>query len=215
MKRLLAVFAVLLAANLVWAQNDKAKQILDEVSAKTKTFKSMSADFVFTMDNDEMEIHEKNEGTIHVKGQKYVVKLPKLGVEVYSDGETIWNYMKDGNQVTISNLEDAESELMDPSSIFSIYERGFKSEFVAEMNEGGKTVYKINLFPDSEEYQVTKIEVSIDKATLLLSSATLHATDDNTYSILVKKMEPNKDFSDSEFVFDKSKYGDVEVIDFR
>lgn len=210
------VFAVVLAANLTWAQSDtKATQILEEVSAKTKTFKSMSADFVFSMDNDEMDIHEKNEGSIIVKGQKYVVKLPDLGVEVFSDGQTIWNYMKDGNQVTISSLEDSENELMDPSSIFSIYERGFRSEFVAETQEDNKTIYKINLYPDEEEYQVTKIEVAIDKASLMLSSATLYATDENLYSIVVKKMEPNKEFADSEFVFDESKYGDLEVIDFR
>ena len=210
------VFAVVLAANLTWAQSDtKATQILEEVSAKTNTFKSMSADFVFSMDNDEMDIHEKNEGSIIVKGQKYVVKLPDLGVEVFSDGQTIWNYMKDGNQVTISSLEDSENELMDPSSIFSIYERGFRSEFVAETQEDNKTIYKINLYPDEEEYQVTKIEVAIDKASLMLSSATLYATDENLYSIVVKKMEPNKEFADSEFVFDESKYGDLEVIDFR
>lgn len=216
MRKIFMVFAVVLAANLTWAQSDtKATQILEEVSAKTKTFKSMSADFVFSMDNDEMDIHEKNEGSIIVKGQKYVVKLPDLGVEVFSDGQTIWNYMKDGNQVTISSLEDSENELMDPSSIFSIYERGFRSEFVAEKQEDNKTIYKINLYPDEEEYQVTKIEVAIDKASLMLSSATLYATDENLYSIVVKKMEPNKEFADSEFVFDESKYGDLEVIDFR
>ncbi|WP_340114233.1 LolA family protein [Maribellus mangrovi] len=216
MRKIFIVIAVVLAANLTWAQSDaKATQILEEVSAKTKTFKSMSADFVFAMDNDEMDIHEKDEGTIIVKGQKYVVKLPGSGIEVFSDGQTIWTYMKDGNQVTISSLEDSENELMDPSSIFSIYERGFRSQFVAETQEGNKTLYKINLFPDEEEYQVTKIEVAIDKATLMLSSATLYATDENLYSIVVKKMEPNKVFSDSDFVFDESKYGDLEVIDFR
>jgi outer membrane lipoprotein carrier protein len=216
MRKIIMGFAVLLAANFTWAQSDtKATQILEEVSAKTRTFKSMSADFVFSMDNDEMDIHEKNEGTIIVKGKKYVVKLPDLGVEVFSDGETIWNYMEDGNQVTISSLEGSENELMDPSSIFSIYERGFRSEFVAETREGDKILYKINLFPDVDEYQVNKIEVTIDKATSMLNSASLYATDENVYNIVVKKMEPNKEFADSEFIFDKSKYGDLEVIDFR
>ena len=42
----------------------KAKNILDEVSSKTKTFKSISADFSFSMVNKEMDINEKNEGTI-------------------------------------------------------------------------------------------------------------------------------------------------------
>ena len=215
--RLIGIIIVaLFVAHVSLAQSDeKAKEILDEVSAKTKTFKSMSADFVFSMVNEEMEIDEHNAGTIKVKGQKYAVKLPDLGVEVFSDGKTIWNYMKDGNQVTISSVEDESSELMDPSSIFSIYERGFRSEYVGEVEENGKTLYRIDLFPDSDEYDVTKIEVSIDKNTMLLSSATLYATDENLYTIEVKKMDTGQNFPDSDFVFDAGKYGDVEVIDFR
>lgn len=215
--RLIGIIIVaLFVAHVSLAQSDeKAKEILDEVSAKTKTFKSMSADFVFSMVNEEMEIDEHNAGTIKVKGQKYAVKLPDLGVEVFSDGTTIWNYMKDGNQVTISSVEDESSELMDPSSIFSIYERGFRSEYVGEVEENGKTLYRIDLFPDSDEYDVTKIEVSIDKNTMMLSSATLYATDENLYTIEVKKMDTGQNFPDSDFVFDAGKYGDVEVIDFR
>ncbi len=214
MRFILVIMAVFVSAGVVVAQND-AKKILDEVSAKTRTFKTMSADFQFSMVNEEMDISEQNNGTIKVKGQKYVVDLPDAGIKVFSDGETIWNYMEDGNQITVSSVDDSGSELMDPSSIFSIYERGFRSSYVGDANENGKAVYKIELFPDSEEYQVTKIEVSVDKATMMLSSAKLHATDDNIYSILVKKMETNKDFPDSDFIFDASKYGDVEVIDFR
>ena len=216
MRLILMMIAAFFSVNVGTAQNDaKAKQILDELSAKTKTFQSMSADFQFSMINEAMDINETNEGTIEVKGQKYVVDLPELGVKVFSDGETIWNYMKDGNQVTITSVEDSDSELMDPSSIFSIYERGFRSEFVQETVEGGKAVYQLNLFPDTDEYQVTKIEVTIDKSTMMLAAAKLHATDDNIYAIRVKQMETNQSVPDSDFVFDASQYNDVEIIDFR
>jgi len=216
MKKVWIIAALLLTVGIVNAQNDaKAKQILDEVSAKTKTFKSLSADFVFSMINKEMDINEENAGTIHVKGQKYKVNLPDAGVEVYSDGTTIWNYMRDGNQVTITSVEDDGSELMDPSSIFSIYERGFNSKFIAEKTEGGKTLDQIELYPDSDEYQVTKIEVWINKSTMMLDKATLHSTDGNLYGIVVKKMNTNSDFPDTDFVFDASRHPDVEVIDLR
>ncbi len=215
MKNLILLVAFLLTVNISQAQDAKAKQILEEVSAKTKNYKSIYADFTFSMKNKEMDIDEKNDGTIKVKGKKYCVNLPDVGVEVYSNGTTLWNYMKEGNQVTISNIEDGNNELMDPSSIFTIYERGFKSEFVAEKSVGGKTVYQINLFPDSDEYEVSKIEVSIDKATMMISSGTLHGTDGNLYGILVKNVETTNEFPDADFVFNKANYGDVEEIDFR
>lgn len=196
-------------------QNDKAKDILDKVSEKTSLFSTIAADFSFSMENKEMEIDEKNEGSIKLKGQKYSVVLPDIGIHVFSDGITLWNYMKDGNQVTVSNIDDESSDLMDPSAIFNIYEKGFDSKFISEKVVGNKTIYQIDLFPGSDEYDVSKITVFINKATFMIQSAILYGTDGNLYGIEVRNMETNKDFPDSDFVFDASKYDDVEIIDFR
>lgn len=216
MKRTFITCAIFLIAIFSQAQQDpKAKGILDEVSSKTKTFKTILADFSFSLENKAMSINEKNDGSIKLKGQKYVVDLPGAGVKVYSDGKSNWSYMKQGNQVTISTFEDSGSDLMDPSSLFSIYEKGFISKFVAEKNVGGKVVYQIDLFPDKKEFDVSKITIEIDKATMMIKSAQLFGTDGNIYGIVVKKMETNKEFSDSEFVFDAKKFPDVEVIDLR
>jgi outer membrane lipoprotein-sorting protein len=216
MKSVLFITAILLITFFTQAQQDpKAKSILDEVSTKTRTFKTISADFTFSMENKEMSINEKNDGSIKLKGQKYFVDLPGAGVKVYSDGKTNWNYMKQGNQVTISTIDDTSGELMDPTSLFSIYEKGFTSKFIAEKNSGGKLVYQIELFPDKKEYDVSKISIEINKSTMMIQSAQLFGTDGNFYGIIVKKMETNKDFPDSDFVFDSKKFPDVEIIDLR
>ncbi len=216
MKKIFLMGVVLLATLIASAQQDtKAKNILDEVSKKTRSYKSISAGFVFTMQNKEMDINEKNQGTIKLKGQKYVVNLPDVGVKVFSDGKTVWNYMKDGNQVTISNIEDQTNELMDPSSLFSIYEKGFKSKYIGEKKEGNKVLYQIDLFPDKEAQDVSKVTIFINKETMMIDSAELYGTDGNLYGIQVKKMETNKDYPDSDFVFNPDDYKDVEVIDFR
>jgi len=152
---------------------------------------------------------------IKLKGQKYLVDLPGAGIKIYSDGKTNWNYMKQGNQVTISTIDKDSGELMDPTSLFTIYERGFSSKFVAEKTVGGNVVYQIDLFPDKKEYDVSKISIEINKNTMMIQSAQLFGTDGNLYGIVVKKMETNKEFPDSEFAFDAKKFPDVEVIDLR
>lgn len=207
------ILASVLFAN---AQQDaRAKQILDEVSEKTRSYKSISADFVFSMENKEMEINERNSGSIKLKGQKYVVNLPDIGVKVFSDGKTVWNYMADGNQVTISNLEDSGSELMDPSSVFTIYEKGFQSKYTGEKTNGNSKYYQIELYPDTEEHEVSKILLSIGQSDKMIKSALLYGTDGNIYGIEVKKMDTQTELPDSFFVFNAADYGDVEVIDFR
>lgn len=203
------------AWNVTAQQDAKAKQILDAVSSKTRSLETISVDFMFTMENDEMDIFEENEGTLQLKGQKYVVSLPDIGLKVYSDGKTLWNYMEDGNQVTISNLEDGGSELMDPSTVFTIYEKGFRSAYVGEKKEGNSAYHQIELFPDSPEYEVDKILLSIDKSENMIKSATLHGTDGNLYGVNVQKMETGKPLPDTYFVFNPGDYGDLEIIDFR
>ncbi len=196
-------------------QDPKAKQILDEVSENTRSFKTISAEFVFSMENKEMDINERNEGTIKLKGQKYVVDLPDIGVKVFSDGKTLWNYMEDGNQVTISYLEDGGSELMDPSSVFTIYEKGFQSKYAGEKTIGNAMVHQIELYPDTDEHEVSKILLSIGKSDKMIKSALLYGTDGNLYGIEIKKMDTQTELPDSYFVFKAGDYGDVEIIDFR
>ncbi len=216
MKKVFLISIVLFSYLISFAQQEeKAKEVLDQVSSKTKAFKTIKADFSFTMDNDDMDIHEANDGTIKLKGKKYAVQLPGLGVKIFSDGETLWNYMKDGNQVTISTIEEGSGDLMDPSSLFNIYEKGFQSKFIEEIKQDNKALYIIELYPDEKFQDVSKIKLAINKATMMIDSATLYSNDGNLYSIEVKKLETNKSFPDSDFVFNADDYKDVEIIDFR
>ena len=216
MIKILFTAVILITVVFAQAQQDaKAKGILDQVSAKTRSYKSISADFSFSMVNKAMSINEKNDGSIKLKGQKYLVDLPGAGIKIYSDGKTNWNYMKQGNQVTISTIDKDSGELMDPTSLFTIYERGFTSKFIAEKNVGGTPVYQIELFPDKKEYDVSKISIEINKNTMMIQSAQLSGNDGNMYGIIVKKMETNKEFPDAEFAFDAKKFPDVEIIDLR
>jgi outer membrane lipoprotein-sorting protein len=216
MKHIFLLGTFLASVFFAYTQPDsKAKQILDEVSQKTRSYKSISADFVFSMENKELEIFEQNEGSIKLKGQKYVVELPDIGVKVFSDGKTIWNYMSDGNQVIISNMEDGGSELMDPSSVFTIYEKGFQSRYAGEKTVGNEKVHQIELFPDNESYEVSKILLSISEDDKMIKSALLYETEGNIYGVEVKKMDTQTELPDSFFVFNTGDYGDVEVIDFR
>ncbi|MFW5823303.1 MAG: LolA family protein [Tangfeifania sp.] len=213
----LFLLGMFLAVSLfsVAQEGTNASEILDEVSEKTRSYNTISAHFIFSMDNEEMDIHEKNEGSIQLKKQKYVVTLPDVGMKVFSDGETIWNYMSDGNQVTISTVEDSDSDLMDPSSIFSIYEKGFESEYAGETIKDGKKLHHVELYPDTDEHDVSKIILYIDKTTMMIDSAVLHGTDGNLYGIEVTEMDTKTELPDSHFVFKPDNYGDIEVIDFR
>jgi|LSQX01.2.fsa_nt_gb outer membrane lipoprotein-sorting protein len=217
MKRIFLSVIVLFFALMAGAQTDaKAKQILDEMSAKMSSFKTISAVFAFSLENKDMGIYEENEGTIRLKGQKYAVDLPDVGIKVFSDGETVWNYMEDGNQVTITNNDDSENELMDPRTLFTIYEKGgFKPKFTGEKNIGSEKVSQIELLPETNQYEVSKIVLYVGKEDKMIKSALMYGTDKNIYGIKVKNIDTVTDYPDNTYVFNPGEYGDVEIIDFR
>lgn len=216
MKNFFLLLAGFMLTGIVFGQNDpKAKEILEQVSKKTQSYSTLSASFVFTMENKRENLKEQNSGSLLLKGKKYQVKLPDLGLQVFSDGVTVWNYMEAANQVTINHAGDDSQGVLDPASIFKVYEQGYNTKFVAEKQEGGKTVIYIDLFPQDNNKEFTKITVAIDKAKMMIHSLITFGKDGNQYGIAVKELKTDLPVADSEFVFNKSKYGDVEVVDFR
>jgi outer membrane lipoprotein-sorting protein len=208
---ILACFGLVVSAQ----QSDKAKQILDDVSKKTQSYSSISADFSYTMENKTESINESYTGSVVLKGQKYNVHINKMGVRIISDGKTVWSYMEDANEVTISSVEKGSSDLMDPSKIFTIYEHGYKFNFIAEKTENGKALYYIDLIPEAADNDFGKISISVDKATMMIHSAIMSDKSVTQYRIKVEKMELNKPVDESLFNFDTKKYKDIEVIDLR
>jgi len=204
-------FAMVLSAQ----QNDKSKEILQQASKKTQSYSTISAAFSFTMENKKEGINEANKGTIQLKGKKYRVELPEMGLQIFSDGVAIWNCMRDANEVSINNAGGGNTDLLDPSTIFQVYEKGFASKFVEEKTVAGNVFYVIDLSPENNQIEFSKIRVMIDKTNLMIHSAVMDGKDGNTYKIEISKLETNKPVDDSSFVFDVSKHPGVEKIDYR
>ncbi|PTN09381.1 outer membrane lipoprotein carrier protein LolA [Mangrovibacterium marinum] len=216
MKKLMSLVGLVLLVLSVSAQVDqKAKSILEEVTQKTQSYTSIQATFDYILDNKEMEIHEENKGTISMKGDMYLLKLTELGLEIYCNGKEVSSYMKDANEVTISPVDSESGDMMNPSKIFTIYENGFSYKFVEEKVIGGKSCYVIDLFPENDDIEYTKIRIMIDKQQMLISKAEMAGADGNTYIIDVKDMKTNAGITDDVFTFNVAKHPGVDVIDLR
>ncbi|RUT79231.1 LolA family protein [Ancylomarina longa] len=206
------LFIGMLSLNLV-AQNNKAKSILDKVSAKNKEYKTIMADFTFSMDNKEEDIHEVSEGKIILKGDKYRLKL--MGVDTYFDGTTIYSYLIDADEVSIKEPDEDDDEALNPAKIFSIYENGFTYKYVGEENTAKGNYHLIDLFPDNTDRGFSSIRLKINAKTNQIESLKSIGKDGNNISIVLKKLIPNLSYSDSDFIFDTKANPDVEINDMR
>ena len=135
---------------------------------------------------------------------------------VINDGKAIYTYSKKSNEVTISDPADMDKEL-DPTKLFTIYEQGFKSQFVEEKKEAdGTLVQVIKLFPlEPGKKPYHTVIMTIDKAKVEPKVVKVLYKDGNEVTYTLKKFTPNVDLFESVFVFDKSKYPGVEINDVR
>lgn len=209
MRKLLMIAALVVFTISGFAQNDKkATAILDDVSAKTKLYKTIKLDFTYAMDNTKENIHDKFKGTLISKGDKY--KLTAAGQDVISDGKTMWTYLKDANEVQINNAgEDDES--FTPTKLLSGYSNDYKSKFISE--KGNNQL--IELYPVKKGKSFTKVQLTIDKAKKQISKFVIFDRNGSTFSYIVDKFVTDQAIADNIFTFNKADHPGVEMNDMR
>ena len=193
-------------------KDPKAQEILKGVSAKYKAMKSLSASFKITTQDQKAKTTDTQTGNLLVKGDKY--KLTLKGQEVIADGKTIWTYLKESNEVQINDAGE-NSDGISPTSIFTIYEKGFATKYVGEKKEGTKMLQQIELIPDDTKKAYFKIQLFIDKQEKVISSAKIFNKNGTNFIYVIEQFKMNPDAPESVFTFDKSKHPDVEIVDLR
>jgi outer membrane lipoprotein-sorting protein len=153
------------------------------------------------------------QGSIKVKGAKYVLSTKTQ--QVYCDGVTVWNYLPEQKEVSVSNYsEEDDSQMINPLSLVKNYAKQYKSNFIKESLNKGVMEQIIDLTP-LKASSLFKIRLVIDKSKKQIIRITIYEKDGTQYTYAVTKFQPNLPIDDNYFVFDTAKHPDVEVIDMR
>ncbi|MFT4031985.1 MAG: outer membrane lipoprotein carrier protein LolA [Siphonobacter sp.] len=184
------------------AQDKRAATILDAMSKKYKSMQSFGASFVYGAAG------ESYKGDILTKNGKYQLKL--AGQEIYNDGKTIATYVKENNEVSLSNYDPSEGDF-NPANVYTIYKKGYKYSFVQE--KGGNEI--VDLVPESKSSKVAKVQITVGKTDHSIKSWVITEKSGKTQSFRITKFTPNVSLTDAAFTFDKNKHPGVEVIDLR
>jgi outer membrane lipoprotein carrier protein len=210
----------MICSSAVFAQNNSlgksdpaAKAILDNVSAKFKTYKSVQADFTLSITDANGKVEGTKKGVVYMNGSKYRVSIS--GQEIYSDGNNIWTYDKSANEVQITKF-DPSSNTITPQKMFTnFYDKDFLYKLNGETKEGKKTIQEIELTPVDKTKTFYKVLVGIDKASKNIVSTKVFEKNGNRYIYTITGMKTNTNLPQSLFVFDAKKYPNVEVVDLR
>lgn len=223
MKKIL-VYCLLtgLTISTAFAQKDvDAKKILNQVSAKYRSYNVVKADFTFTYEDKQASTKDSQSGTLISKSKtnKYRVSIyspdnSTTEQEIISDGKTQWTYIKKDKEVEISDVDNS-SESLNPAQIFTIYEKGYKYVYNGDEKVDGKTYQVIDLTPEDEKKPFFKIRLSIDKAKKQIYSAMIFDKNGSRYTYIVRSFTPNVKVPETTFTFDKKDHPGVELVDLR
>lgn len=209
MKKIVFIVTALLFNFASKAQVDaKAQQILKEVSAKYKSYKTLSATFRLNLMDQKTKKSEVQNGSITLKGNMF--NLSMADQVVMSDGKLTWTYLKESNEVQISEVKTS-NDAISPANIFTMYEHGYKQKYLADK----KSFHLIELFPEDAKKNYFKIQLEINKKDKYVQTARVYDKNGNIYTYAIVKFTPDAATTDELFTFNKAKYPGVEVVDLR
>lgn len=213
--KLLLLIAITLNSLNSIAQDAKAKSILDKMSNKAKEFKSLSAEFTYTMVNQSDGINESQTGVLMTKGEKY--RFTIAGQTIISDGKLVWTVLEDAEEVQINEVPEEESEdYINPVNVLTLWEKGFKYKYDSKINRDAKSYDVINLYPEkADEASFHTVKLMIDQPALEVKEVLLKGKDGTDFTYTLTSFSPNKTIDDSKFTFDKEKHSDFDIIDLR
>ncbi len=189
-----------------------SKEILNNLSKKTKSYKSVTFDFTSTLKIPKSGSTQINRGSAKIKGTSSLITLGDY--IIVSDGKTVWNYNKSNNEVVIDNFEDVKDDWFNPIELFKLWEKDVKHELKNKNSViGGVTCYQILLTVNWKKSQ-NEITLWIDKSKGEIVRLEINSKNTIiTYDI--KSFKSNIDIQDSQFYFDKNKFPGVVEIDNR
>ncbi len=186
-----------------------AKKILDAVSAKFKSFKTVQSKFSLRIENSSNKLMGNKTGTVFMKGTRYRIKVS--GQEIYCDGSNVWTVDMAAKEVTISKL-DPSNNTITPQKLFTNF---YDKDFLYKLNSDAKGVQEIELTPIDKTKLFHKVIVFINKATQTITSTKVFEKAGNRYTYTVSGMSTNANVADATFLFNQKNYPGMEVVDLR
>ena len=193
------------------AQTDPAANaVLDRFSVRATNAPSVSLKFKLITDDLIEKRSDTLTGAVIISKDSYKLEMPNN--IIWFDGTTSWSYLIVEKEVVISTPDKNDNTFMNkPSVIFTMYKTGYKTRLIEDRPDR----WIIDLYPEDIKSDLIRVRLTIGKTLNDLKILEYRRKDGiviyinvNEYNLNIKP-EPNL------FIFDRTKYKGVDVIDMR
>ena len=184
-----------------------AKALLDEVSAKVKSYDNIYIEFKYNLNNSRENVNQDARGDVTIQGENYVLNM--LGTTSIFDGTNSYVIVPEDEEVTISPYNPEDEKSVTPSRMLTFYEKGYRYQNDITQTVKGRKIQYIKLMPIDNDAEIKDILLGVDVQTKHIYK--LIQTDDNgtKYTLTVQNFKTNQPISNTLFTFDEAKYEEM------
>ena len=184
--------------------DSEAQLLLNEVSAKVKSYRNLTLEFKYVLENTEENIRQETKGKVTIQGDKYVLNI--LGVTRIYDGESLFTISAEDEEVTISSNNTSNENTITPSELFNFYEDGYTYKLDIIQNVKGKKIQYVRLNPINSESEIKYVLLGIDNKTKHIHNLIEIGNNDTKTTLTINSFKTNQPISVMFFQFDIDKY---------
>lgn len=201
------MFISLMITPAMLAQNGRCNNILDKVIKEYDNANGVSANF---------NIHSESNGYASEIGGKIVLNGRMFAfttneMECGYDGETLWTYIKNNEEINLSIPEEEEIININPYLLFSNYNNRFKCSYEGKNGD----LETIVMSPKNSNDNISNVKVIINSKLLYPSRIEIKNKDNSKFIIIVSNYNSRVNIDKSEFKFDEKRHPNIEIIDLR
>jgi len=189
--------------NNTFGQNDqKAKALLDEVSANMNSYKTVYVEFTNALENLEENIQQETTGNASLQGDKYLVNF--LGTTTIFDGNKNYLINPEDEEVNISDPD--ENDEITPAKFFSFYKEGYTYTWDILQNVQGKKIQFVKLIPIASDSELKYVLLGINSKTKQIHKLIQIGKNGTNFKLTITKFKANTPLPTNLFKFNRSKY---------
>ena len=180
---------------------ESAKSILDKAAATVSNPNGVQANF-------EMRSKQfgNTTGSISIKGKKFHASTPQA--IIWFDGKTQYTYMKQNDEVNISNPSESDLQAINPCNFINIYKKGFKLSSKKVNNS-----YEVHLKATDKKRKIQEMYIIVDQKSYRPTHIKMQQN--GKWSVLLISGLKSTTLDDDLFRFDSKDFPQAEIIDLR
>jgi outer membrane lipoprotein-sorting protein len=209
-KRFLSIVLFLVGCFANAQTDPAANAVLDRFSARATNAPSVSLKFDLVTEDLVEKKSNTQSGSIIILKDSYKLEIPNT--IVWFDGTTTWTYLIAEEEVVIRTPDKNDNSFQNkPSGIFTMHKDGYKARLIEELPDS----WTIDLYPEDIKSELVRVRLTIGKNQNDLRKIEYRRKDGIVIYIIVNEYNLNIRPEQNFFVFDRTKYRGVEIIDMR